>query len=141
MCVMIDLLLLLVSLMQPNESMPFKVLHCSFMFPRRSFGFERAQIPSLAGLRILLPRIESITARLKFPDHVDSPVLRRTPTQILPSRVSTLKLFRSTLAGPWVTFPVRPSKHELCQGHWTLKPSKAPSDNGPKRCVQNSWNA
>jgi hypothetical protein len=54
---MIDLLLLLVSSMQPNESMPFKVLHGFFVFLRRSFRFERAQISSLAGLRILLPRI------------------------------------------------------------------------------------
>lgn len=37
--------------------LPFKVLHRSFVLLRRSACFERAQIPSLPGLRILLPRI------------------------------------------------------------------------------------
>jgi hypothetical protein len=35
--------------MQPNESMLFKVLHGFFVFLRRSFRFERAQVSSLAG--------------------------------------------------------------------------------------------
>jgi hypothetical protein len=28
--------------LQPNESTPFKVLHCSFVFVRCSFRFERS---------------------------------------------------------------------------------------------------
>jgi hypothetical protein len=54
---MIDLLLFLVSSMQPNESMPFELLDGFFVFLRRGFRFERAQISSLAGLWILLSRI------------------------------------------------------------------------------------
>ena len=79
--------------------MPFKVLHGFFVFLRRSFRVERAQISSLASLWILLPRIQSITAGFKFPDHNDFSTVRGTRTQILLSRVSTLKLFKSTLAG------------------------------------------
>jgi hypothetical protein len=59
--------------------MPFKVLHRSFVFLRRSFCFECAQIPSLAGLRIRLPRIQSIATRLKFSDHVDFPFREDQP--------------------------------------------------------------
>jgi hypothetical protein len=40
-----------------DGSAPFKVLHRSFVFLGRSERLERAQISSLAGLRILLPRI------------------------------------------------------------------------------------
>jgi len=54
---MIELLLLLVLSLPPRESMPFKVLHGSFVFFSRSARLERAKIPSLPGARILLPRI------------------------------------------------------------------------------------
>jgi hypothetical protein len=69
----------------------------------------------LSGLRIFLARIQPILAGFKFSDHEDFPS-RGTPTQILPSCVSTLNVFKSTLAGPLVTLPVRASKHELCHG-------------------------
>src|SRR5438477_9422 len=101
-----------------------------------SIGLKRPEIPAFPGLWIFLPRIQPITG-FKFSDHVDFVSRGRTmPT--LPSRISTSKTFRSTLAGPLVTLPVRTSKHELCQGHCTLNPSNLPSDNGPKRWVQNS---
>jgi hypothetical protein len=48
---------------------PFEVLHGFFVLLCRGKRFERAQIPSLARLRILLPRVQSVTAGLKFPDH------------------------------------------------------------------------
>ena len=51
--------------------MPFKVLNRSFVFLGRRARLKGAEIPSLAGLRILLPRIQSIAAGLKFPDHVE----------------------------------------------------------------------
>jgi hypothetical protein len=49
--------------------MPLKVLHGSFVFLGRSFRLKGAEIPSLPSLRILLPRIQSIAAGFKFPDH------------------------------------------------------------------------
>ncbi len=67
---MINLLLLLVlSALQPDESTSFKVLHGSFVFLGCSFRLKGAEIPSLSSLRILLPRIQSIAAGFKFPDH------------------------------------------------------------------------
>jgi len=106
--------------------MPLKELHGSFVFLGRSFRLKSAEIPSLPSLRILLPRVQPIFTRLKPSDHNDFSTERRTPTQTLPSRSSTLNVFRSTLAGPLVTFPVRTSKHELCHGHCTSKPLKSP---------------
>src|ERR1700736_3121870 len=53
-----------------NEySTPFKVLPGFFVFLRRSFSFERAEIPSLSGLRVLLSRIQPVTAGFKFSNH------------------------------------------------------------------------
>src|SRR6266496_1984206 len=118
-----------------SESMPFEVLHRFFVFLRRSPCLERAEISSFPCLRILLSRIQSI-AGFNFSDH-DSVLSRGNTMPVLPSRVSIVNVFKSTLAGPLVTFPVRTSKHELCHGHCTLKPSKPPSESGPKRWVQN----
>ena len=49
--------------------MPLKELHGSFVFLGRSFRLKSAEVPSLPGLRILLPRIQSIAGGFKFPDH------------------------------------------------------------------------
>src|SRR6266404_1682773 len=114
-----------------DRLLPFEILHRFFVFLGGGFGFERAEVSMFAGLGIFLPRIQTI-ARFQFPNHADFVSRgRRMPT--LPSRISTLKIFRSTFAGPLVTFPVRTSKHELCHGHWTLNPSNLPSESGPKR--------
>jgi hypothetical protein len=116
--------------------MPFDVLHCFFVFLGGGFGFERAEVPAFSCLRIFLSRIQTVTG-FQFPDHADF-VWRGKRMPTLPSCISTSKIFKSTFAGPWVTFPVRTSKQELCHGHWTLNPSKLPSESGPKRWVQNS---
>src|SRR2546423_10756114 len=113
-----------------------EILHRFLVLLRASFGFERPEVATFSGFRIFLSGVQTITG-FQFSDHADLVSRdRRMPT--LPSRVSTLKVFRSTFAGPWVTFPVRTSKQELCQGHCTLNPSNSPSDKGPKRWVQNS---
>jgi hypothetical protein len=44
----------------------------SFVFLGRSFCFERAQVPSLSRPRVLLSRIQTIAARPKFSDHINS---------------------------------------------------------------------
>ena len=98
-----------------NALLPFEILHRFFVFLGGGFGLERAEVPTFPGLRIFLSRIQTVTG-FQFPDHADFvPRGRGTPT--LPSRISTLRIFRSTLAGPLVTLPVRTSKHELCHGH------------------------
>src|SRR6266436_8201740 len=117
--------------------MPFEILHRFLVFLGRSFCLECTEVPSLPRLGIFLPGIQAVAAGFQFSDH-DFYVVQGTPTQILPSRVSTLNVFKSTLAGPLVTFPVRTSKRDLCHGHCTLNPWKVPSESGPKRCVQNS---
>src|SRR5205809_5813975 len=106
---------------------PFKVLHRFFVFLGRSACLERAQIPSLPCLRVFLSRIQSV-AGFNFSNH-DSFLSRGNTMPVLPARVSIVNFFKSTLAGPLVTFPVRTSKHELCHGHWTLKPSKSLSES------------
>src|SRR5215467_7107943 len=103
------------------------------MFLRRSFRLERAEISSFPSFRIFLARIQTILAGVQFSDHYGFSLARGTPTQILPSRVSTLNVFKFTLAGPLVTSPVRTSKQELCHGRCTLKPSKPPLESGPNR--------
>ena len=55
-----------------RESAPFKVLNGSFVFPGRSFCFERAQVPSLSRPRVIPSRIQTIVARPKFSDHINS---------------------------------------------------------------------
>jgi hypothetical protein len=55
-----------------RESAPFKVLNGSFVFLGRSFCFERAQVPWLSRPRVLLSRIQTIAARAKFSDHINS---------------------------------------------------------------------
>jgi len=55
-----------------RESAPFKVMNGSFVFLGRSFCFECAQVPSLSRPRVLLSRIQTIAARPKFSDHINS---------------------------------------------------------------------
>ena len=49
--------------------MSFEILDRFFVFLGRSFRLEGAEIPSLAGFGIFLPRIQSVLAGLKFSDH------------------------------------------------------------------------
>jgi hypothetical protein len=49
--------------------MRLEILNCAFVFLRRSFAVERAEISSFPCLRILLPRIQPIFAGFQFPDH------------------------------------------------------------------------
>jgi hypothetical protein len=78
---------------------PFEILNSFLVLFGGGFGFERAEIAAFVRLRIFLSRIQTVTA-FNFSDHDDFAAARGTPTQILPSRVSTLNVFRSTLAGP-----------------------------------------
>jgi hypothetical protein len=96
--------------------MTFKVLHSLLVLLRRSFRLESAEISSFPGPRIFLAGIKPILAGFQFPNHCDFSVARGTPMHTLPSRVSALKVFKFTLAGPFVTLPVRTSKKELCHG-------------------------
>jgi hypothetical protein len=50
-----------------------EVLHRSLMLRGRSAGLERAQVPPLAGARILLPGVEPILTAGQFPNHPDTP--------------------------------------------------------------------
>src|SRR5262249_3892059 len=121
----------------PAQSLAsLEILDRFFVLLCRGFGFECAEVVAFTGPGIFLAGVQAVTG-FQFTNH--RCLCRRTP--ILPSRVSIFNVFKSTLAGPWVTRPVRTSKQELCQGHWTSNPSKRPSDNGPNRWVQNSWKA
>src|SRR5438132_10929578 len=111
--------------------MSFEILNSFLVFFSGGFGFERAKVPAFPGLRILLARIQTVSA-FNFSAH------RANSKNAFSSRISIRNVFKSTFAGPWVTLPVRTSKRDLCHGHSTSKPSKQPSDKGPKRCVQNS---
>jgi hypothetical protein len=102
--------------------MAFKVLHRLLVLLRRRFRLERAEISSFPRVRIFLAGIQPILAGFKFPNHGDFSVARGTPMHTSPSRVSTLKVFKFILAGPFVTLPMRTSKQELCHGHCTLQP-------------------
>src|SRR6266545_5272136 len=89
---------------------PFEILNSFLVLFGGGFGFKRAEIAALVRLGIFLARIQTITA-FNFSNH--DCIARSTP--IFPSRVSTWNVFKSTLAGPFVTLPVRMSKQELCQ--------------------------
>src|SRR5437667_2938735 len=49
--------------------MSLKILHRFFVPLRRCQCLERAQISSLAGLGVLLPRVQSVSTRFQFSDH------------------------------------------------------------------------
>jgi len=53
-----------------NALLPFEILDGFFVLLGRGFGLERAEVPTLPGLRIFLSRIQTVT-RFQFPDHVD----------------------------------------------------------------------
>jgi hypothetical protein len=46
-----------------------KELHCALVLSRLLDRRERSQVPPLAGLGILLPRVQPVLARLQFADH------------------------------------------------------------------------
>jgi hypothetical protein len=96
--------------------MAFKVLHRFLVLLRRKLRLKRAEISSFPSVRLFLAGIQPILAGFKFPNHGDFSVARGTPMHALPSRVSTLKVFKFTLAGPVVTVAVHTSKQELCHG-------------------------
>ena len=95
------------------QSMAFKVLHRLLVLLRRKLRLKRAEISSFPRVRIFLAGIQPILAGFKFPNHGDFSVARGTPMHTSPSRVSTLKVFKFILAGPFVTLPMRTSKQEL----------------------------
>ena len=49
--------------------MSLEVLNVAFVLLGRPAAVERAEIPPLAGLRILLPRIQPIFSGRQLPDH------------------------------------------------------------------------
>ena len=58
-----------ISLCSESNSATLEILHRLFMFLRSRARLKRAEIPTLASLRILLPRIQAIATGLKFSDH------------------------------------------------------------------------
>ena len=52
--------------------MPLEILNRAFVFLRRSFAVERAEIFSFARSLIFLAGIQPILARFQFPNHNDS---------------------------------------------------------------------
>ena len=52
-----------------SNSATLEILHRLFVFLRSRARLKRAEIPALACLRILLPRIQAIATGLKFSDH------------------------------------------------------------------------
>jgi hypothetical protein len=52
--------------------MPLEILNRSFVFLRRSFAVERAEIFSLARPLIFLAGVQPIFAGFQFPNHNDS---------------------------------------------------------------------
>ena len=57
------------SLCSDSNSATLEILHRLFVFLRSRARLKRAEIPTLACLRILLPRIQAIATGLKFSDH------------------------------------------------------------------------
>jgi len=54
--------------------MAFEVLHGPFVFFGRGPAREGPEIPALAGLRVLFPRIQPVSARLEFGNHGGPPL-------------------------------------------------------------------
>jgi hypothetical protein len=52
-----------------SDSMVLEVLHRFLVFLRCGARLKRAEVSPFSGLRILLPRVQAITARFKFSDH------------------------------------------------------------------------
>jgi hypothetical protein len=60
------------SIAAPNAlPSPLEELHFLFVLLRRFFCFERAQVPPLAGFRVLLSGVEPIFAAFEFANHRD----------------------------------------------------------------------
>src|SRR5262252_3784722 len=68
--------------------MTFEELHRPFVLLRRGERAERAEILTPAGLRILLPRVETVLAGGEFADHADAPRSRllQAATKVLAPR-------------------------------------------------------
>jgi hypothetical protein len=58
-----------ISLCSESNLATLEILHRLFMFLRSRARLKRAEIPTLACLQILLPRIQAIATGLKFSDH------------------------------------------------------------------------
>jgi len=83
-----------------QSSATLEILYCFFVFLCRGLRLERTEISSLACLRILFPRIQAITARFKFSDHVLSLLTHR-----LCRRVFQPEMFLDPLwPGRWSLF-------------------------------------
>ena len=57
------------SLCSESNLATLEILHGLFVLLRSRARLKRAEIPTLACLRILLPRIQAIATGLKFSDH------------------------------------------------------------------------
>lgn len=51
--------------------MPLEVLHFAFVFLGRRLRVERAEVATLASLRIFLVRVQTILSRLQFSNHYE----------------------------------------------------------------------
>jgi hypothetical protein len=64
-----------------NPSLVLEELHCALVFLRRRARFERAEIPTLARLGILLSRVQPVLTALEFANHtITSEFSRRCPS-------------------------------------------------------------
>ena len=77
-----------------SDSATLEILHRLFVLLRRGARFKRAEIPSLACLRILLPRIQAIATGLKFSDHKQMrPLFLHTLLRNRPDLIGTMALY------------------------------------------------
>ena len=66
--------------------MPLEVLNGAFVLLRPSLCIERAEISSLARLRIFLARIQPILPGFQFPDHAVPSIRKRSGLRVLDCR-------------------------------------------------------
>jgi hypothetical protein len=77
-----------------SDSATLEILHGLFVLLRRGARFKRAEIPRLACLRILLPRIQAIATGLKFSDHKQMrPLFLHTLLRNRPDLIGTMALY------------------------------------------------
>ena len=66
----------------PISAVTLEILHRSLMLLGRRPRLEGAEVPALAGLRILLARVQTILACLQFPNHGKVLVVAAFRTQL-----------------------------------------------------------
>jgi hypothetical protein len=74
-----------------------EVLNRSLVFFGCTSRFERAQISSLAGPRVLLSRIQPVTAGLEFPDH-GNPFFSFSPGRPFRRKIVPIRLSRMCIS-------------------------------------------